>query len=215
MLSYRAKRAISRLLWRLARAGWPVRPTFTRRYGALSRHDIGEWTYGEPAVLAWDDETRLRVGRFCAIAKGVVIMLGGDHRVDWVSTYPFADVFAEVAALEGHPRTRGDVVIGHDVWIGREALIMSGVTIGHGAVIAARSVVTKDVPPYAIVGGNPAALLRYRFDEATITGLLAIRWWDWPLERILEAAPQLMGADVAAFVRAHGPGPPAPPEAAG
>ena len=97
-------------------------------------------------------------------------------------------------------RSKGNVSIGHDVWIGTEALILSGVSIGHGAVIAARSVVTKDVPPYAIVAGVPARVIRSRFDPATVASLLRIAWWDWPREKIETALPLLMSDRLDAFL---------------
>jgi carbonic anhydrase/acetyltransferase-like protein (isoleucine patch superfamily) len=95
-------------------------------------------------------------------------------------------------------------MIGHDVWVGVDALILSGVTIGNGAVIAARSVVTKDVPPYAIVAGSPARVVKYRFDEDTIAVLLAIAWWDWPQAKIEEALPLLMSPNLDTFIRRYG-----------
>jgi hypothetical protein len=102
--------------------------------------------------------------------------------------------------LDGHDATRGDVTIGHDVWIGSQAMIMSGVSIGHGAVIAARAVVTKDVAPYAIVGGNPARELRKRLPEVDIAALLDVRWWDLPTERVKALLPLLMSENVGELV---------------
>ena len=108
------------------------------------------------------------------------------HRSDWISTFPFfwmPEVAAFEGALNGY-RAAGDTVIGNDVWIGRRSIILSGITIGDGAVIAAGSVVTKDVPAYAVVGGNPARIIKNRFDDDTIAGLLEIQWWDWPMEKL-------------------------------
>src|SRR5208283_2957437 len=105
---------------------------------------------------------------FCSIAPNrVTIVLGGQHRPDWVSSYPFNDLFIEFKRFKGSPVSKGDVIIGNDVWIGLDAVILSGIKIGDGAVIGSNALVTKDVPPYAIVGGNPAKLIRYRFDEET------------------------------------------------
>lgn len=149
---------------------------------------IGDYTYGNPTIKHWGEPTHLYLGKFTSIAAEVTIFLGGNHRVDWVTTYPFnimfKDVWPEAANITGHPCSNGDVVIGNDVWIGSGATILSGVTIGDGAVIAANALVTSNVPPYAIVGGNPAKLIKYRFDEKTIAALRAIAWWDWPLEKI-------------------------------
>ena len=132
---------------------------------------------------------RLVIGKFCSIACGArFLFTSANHTLRSLSTYPFP-LFFEEWGLDKKNVTaawdnRGDIVIGSDVWIGYEAVILSGVTIGDGAVIGARAVVTKDVPPYTIVGGVPARPIRKRFDDNTITALLRLRWWDWPRERI-------------------------------
>jgi virginiamycin A acetyltransferase len=149
----------------------------------------------------------LRIGNYCSIAEGVTIMLGGEHRTDWVTTYPFSALERDAAVHVGHPRSKGDVTLGHDVWVGRDALVLSGVSVGDGAVIGAGSLVTKSVEPYTIVGGNPAQVLRQRFSSPLRDALLRIAWWDWPEERIREAWPMLLSDDVAAFVAAYDPGP--------
>ena len=136
----------------------------------------------------------LRIGAFCSIASGVTVALGGNHRTDWITTFPFGHVFvAELggAGIVGHPRSRGDVVIGNDVWIGTNATILSGVTIGDGAVIAANATVVKDIGPYEIWGGNPATLIRKRFADEVVRALLALKWWDMPVDKLREAAPML------------------------
>jgi len=148
--------------------------------------EIGDFTYGRPRVIGWGDNTRLRIGKFCSIAEGTVILLGGEHHTKWTTTYPLNILFRDVKNLPRTAYSKGDVVIGNDVWIGRECLILSGTTIGNGAVVAANSVVVKDVEPYAIVGGNPAKELRKRFDTETIDALNRIAWWDWPLEKVRE-----------------------------
>ncbi len=187
------KKAIKRLFWR-------PEPFFMNKNRKYSKYEIGEWTYGNPTVRSWREGTTLRVGRFCALADGVVILLGGEHRTDWVTTYPFSKVFPEAKDFIGHPRSKGDVVIGNDVWIGREALILSGVTIGNGAAVAARSVVTEDVLPYSIVAGNPATFIRFRFKKSIIADLQKIAWWRWPLSKIEEAWPLLLSSNIEAFI---------------
>ena len=166
----------------------PAQPLyFTNRVLTGERYEIGDYTYGVPTVLPYYSHCRLKIGKYCSIAEPVTIVLGGNHRVGWVSTYPFTyflDEWPKAEGMPSHATSGGDVVIGNDVWIGREALILSGVTIGHGAVIAARAVVAQDIEPYSIVGGNPARLIRKRFDDKVIERLLEIRWWDWPVEKI-------------------------------
>jgi virginiamycin A acetyltransferase len=164
------------------------------------QYTIGEWSYGHPLVLSWGEGATLRIGKFCSIADGVVIMLGGNHRSDWVTTYPFSNFFLEAREVVGHPQTNGNVNIGNDVWIGYQSLILSGVSVGNGAVIGARSVVTRDVPAYSVVAGNPARHIRYRFDESSISSLERIAWWDWPLSKITKAMPTLLSADLSLFI---------------
>lgn len=151
---------------------------------------VGAFTYGVPVVRQWDNNEKVSIGKFCSIANAY-IYAGGEHRCDWGSTYPFNCMMADFSYIEGNPTTKGEVFIGNDVWIGSDAKIMSGVTIGDGAVIGANSLVTKDVPPYAIVGGNPAKVIKYRFDEETITKFLEIKWWNWGYEYIYEIIPLL------------------------
>ncbi|GKS59005.1 acetyltransferase [Nitrospira sp.] len=171
---------------------------------AYAGFQIGDWTYGSPTVPRCLDGATLRIGRFCAIASGVTILTGLEHRTDWISTYHFHLLGETGRDLPYASRTKGDVVIGHDVWVANDVLILSGVSIGNGAVVAARSVVTKDVPAYAIVAGVPAKVVRYRFDPPTVEALQAIAWWNWPIERIREAAPLLMSSDVKALLRQYG-----------
>ena len=170
--------------------------------GRFPRFDIGHGSYGGLNVLEFGEETTLKLGAYCSIADGVQIFLGGGHRTDWVTTYPFSALDQRFATIAGHPISRGDVCIGNDVWIGREAVIMSGVTVGDGAVIGARAVVGRDVPPYAIVVGNPAAVIRYRFPAETIERLLAVAWWNWSAERVDAAVPYLLSREIADFLDA-------------
>lgn len=175
------------------------------RYVEAHGFDIGDYSYGAPAIRIWGS-ARLVIGKYCSIADQTEIVLGGDHRTEWVSQYPFkamAQAWPEARDLSGAPEvSRGDVVIGNDVWIGFGATILSGATIGDGVVVGARAVVAGDVPPYGIVVGNPARLVRRRFSEETIADLLAIQWWDFPRERIVALLPLLQGGDIDAFIAA-------------
>lgn len=142
---------------------------------------------------------KLVIGKFCMIASGAeFIMNGANHLVNAVSSYPFAIFGNDWAhAMEGktYPN-KGDIVIGNDVWIGYQATILSGVTVGHGSIIGSKSVVASDVPPYSIVAGNPARIIRKRYDEETIEKLLNLAWWDWDLEKITKNVAHLTGNDV-------------------
>lgn len=146
---------------------------------------VGKHSYGVSgiSIASWREGANLYIGSFNSIAGGLRVFLGGNHRVDWGSTFPFGHVLQESFPNgqingHGHPSTNGHVVIENDVWIGEGCAILSGVTIGSGSVVAAKSVVTKSVPPYAIVGGNPAKLIRFRFTDEIINQLLALKWWD-------------------------------------
>jgi acetyltransferase-like isoleucine patch superfamily enzyme len=165
----------------------------------------GKYTYGTPRVVWGNANAKLVVGKFCSIAGNVVVYLGGNHRVDWVSTFPFGHIHQHVFRSfdgTGHPSTKGDVTIGNDVWIGDNVTIMSGVTIGDGAVVANNSHVVKNVEPYSLVGGNPAKLIKYRFTPQQIGQLLDIQWWNWDDETIEQCAPLLCNVDVDAFIQA-------------
>ncbi|MBE9029838.1 Vat family streptogramin A O-acetyltransferase [filamentous cyanobacterium LEGE 11480] len=144
---------------------------------------------------------RLIIGKFCAIARGVkFIMNGANHKIDGFSTYPF-QIFGKgwekVMPQPGDLPNKGDTVIGNDVWLGYEATIMPGVQVGHGAIIAAKSVVVSDVQPYTIVGGNPAKLIRQRFDDDVVRSLLKIAWWDWDSAKITRNLEHIVAADIA------------------
>jgi acetyltransferase-like isoleucine patch superfamily enzyme len=165
---------------------------------------IGKYSYGTPEVLWRTDGVTLTIGNFCSIANNVKIYLGGNHRTDWVTTYPFGHIHQSTFDSftgEGHPSTKGNVVIGNDVWIGSNATIMSGVTISDGAVIAANSHVISDVEPYTIVGGNPAKYIKHRFKKEQIEDLLKIKWWYWDDSLINKFVPLLCNGDVASFIR--------------
>ncbi|HAN45975.1 MAG TPA: chloramphenicol acetyltransferase [Cyanobacteria bacterium UBA8156] len=143
---------------------------------------------------------KLIIGKFCALAQGVTfIMNGANHSMTGFSTYPFF-IFGHGWDYPEPPSPgKGDTVVGNDVWIGYGATILPGVQIGHGAIVAAKSVVTRHVEPYTVVGGNPARPLRRRFDEATVPALLAIAWWDWDIAKITRHLPHIVAADLAAL----------------
>jgi acetyltransferase-like isoleucine patch superfamily enzyme len=168
------------------------------------RYVIGDHTYGKPRVISWGEGTSLTIGKYCSIGTNVIIFLGSEHRIDWVSTYPFPFLWAEAKSIPGHPSTKGDVVIGNDVWIGFGVTILSGATIGDGAAIGASSVVARDVPPYAIAAGNPAQVIRYRFDEETIRNLLQIKWWNWPDEKVRENIHLICSDSINTFIKKFG-----------
>ncbi|WP_227321593.1 CatB-related O-acetyltransferase [Acidisoma silvae] len=179
-------RTADHLRWHITNLGWSV----------------GDCTYGEPTFFS-PEMAKFTIGRYSSVADGVSIALG-NHRPDFVTTYPFATLvraWPSAPPVKDHS-TKGDVVIGNDVWISANVFISSGATIGDGAVIAAHSVITKDVPPYAIMAGNPAKLIRYRFDFRVIEALLRIRWWDWPVHKVDEFLPLMMSDDIGAFLTA-------------
>ncbi|QZZ23306.1 CatB-related O-acetyltransferase [Leptothermofonsia sichuanensis E412] len=150
---------------------------------------------------------RLIIGKFCAIATGVKFIMGGaNHKLDGISTYPFP-IFGqgwetEIEQVMNLP-SRGDTIVSNDVWIGYESLIMPGVRIGDGAVIAARSVVVKDIPPYTIAGGNPAQPIKQRFNDTEVAQLLEIKWWDWDRAKITRSIHLIMGNNIQALYDAR------------
>jgi len=177
---------------------------------ALIEHgflEIGRYSYFAPTVRAFPGEKHvLRIGSFSSVSKTCEVYLGGHHRTDWVTSYGMRVVFDMPGAYEdGTPFSRGDVTIGSDCWVCDGSVVLSGVTIGDGAVVGTHSVVTKDVPPYAIVAGNPARQVGQRFPDDQIEALLRIRWWDWPIEQILEHVEDLCSDDVAAFIERFDP----------
>lgn len=162
--------------------------------------EVGHRTYGDKTVIAWDDHTHAKIGKFCSLSN-LILFLGGEPQSEWTTTYPFSSLWPAEVGYSIPPKTNGDIHIGNDVWTGMSAVVMSGVTIGDGAVIGSHSVIDKDVPPYAIVAGNPAKLIKYRFDESTIKKLLQIAWWDWPDAEIALALPYLLSNDIHNFIR--------------
>lgn len=172
---------------------------------------VGDYTYYDDADGAEDFEKhvthhypfigdKLIIGKFCAIAKGIqFIMNGANHQMNSVTTYPFGIMMngweKAMPALADLP-LKGDTIVGNDVWIGQNVTVMPGVTIGDGAIIAANSVVTKDVPPYHVAGGNPARIVKKRFDDELINYLLGLKWWDWPAEKVTANLPILCSSDL-------------------
>lgn len=195
---------------------------------ARAKARVRLWVDG-PEIVHWDDprqrttwdapswptlktlESRLgegasvHVGAYSGVHYSVVVITGGQHHTDWVSLMHAHDEGGEWVLADGSIGDKGPVRIGSDAWVGYGATIMGGVRIGDGAVVAACSVVTRDVEPYAIVGGNPAKVLRYRFDEPTRRALLRIAWWDWPKRKVAEHGDQIHSAEVEKFVMAHDP----------
>lgn len=172
---------------------------------------IGDYTYYDDPDGAEDFEAhvthhyeflgdRLVIGKFCAIARGITfIMNGANHRMNSVTTYPFnimGNGWEKCTPTLADLPLKGDTVVGNDVWIGQDVTVMPGVHIGDGAIIAAESVVTRDIPPYHVAGGNPCRVIRKRFDDALIDYLLALKWWDWDAEKIFCNLEALCSGDL-------------------
>lgn len=179
--------------------GKPARnlATFKKTY---PNYQIGINNYGLPNIKNPHKDAILSIGSYCSIAPNVRIYMGGLHRTEWITTYPFPAFFEGINTHQNWDPTKGNITIGSDVWLCANSVILSGVTIGHGAVVANSAIVTKDVPPYAIVGGNPAKLIRWRFDEPTRNALLSSAWWDWPEEEVLSVAGKLCSEQIEDFL---------------
>lgn len=165
----------------------------------------GKYTYGFADVFRERNNANLIIGNFCSISDGFRVFLGGNHNIDWVTTYPFGHTHTDVFNMfdgTGHPSSKGDVVIGNDVWIGYNVTVLSGVKIGDGAVIGTNSLVIKDVEPYSVVAGNPAKHIKYRFSPEQIEKLLQIQWWNWEDEKINRFTPLLCNKDIDHFIEA-------------
>lgn len=175
---------------------------------------IGDYTYYddpvdvhnfEKNVLYMFDfiEDKLIIGKFCQIATGVrFIMNGANHAMDGISTYPFKVFGKSWKDIPMNAVSKGDTVIGNDVWIGNGVTIMQGIKIGDGAIIGTNALVTKDVAPYTVVGGNPTKLIRKRFNDHEIEQLVHLAWWDWPIAKITKNLPIIIAGDVQALVSA-------------
>ncbi len=176
---------------------------FTKDYFRGRKFIIGDYTYGHPKVIFENDDANLFIGKYCSISQEVTIFLGGNHRSDWITTYPFnalPEYFPEGGDIIGHPATKGNVVIGNDVWIGRNVSILSGVTIGNGAIIGTGSVITKPIGAYEIWAGNPARLVKKRFNDVTIKNLEKIQWWNWNDEKVLRNIKRLQSNNLDEFL---------------
>lgn len=198
----RIKRNLS-LFWRKLRGRTKLHSSarqqekFRKRY---PNYELGAGTYGMPLVHDLNNGTTLKIGAYSSIAKGVQIYLGGNHRLDWVTTYPFPAFLQEAVHIKSYDVSRGDVIIGSDVWLCADCTILSGVTIGHGAVVAGNAVVTRNVAPYSLVAGNPAKHVKWRFDEATREALLKSVWWEWSEEEIRQNVEKLCSENIQTFL---------------
>ena len=149
---------------------------------------VGYGTYGAESlkIHSWDNSTRIRIGKYCSIADNVHVFLGGNHDINRITTFPFGLGDEVIGDRPGNAKSNGDIQIGNDVWIGSHASIMSGVSIGNGAVIAAFSHVVRNVADYEVVGGNPAKHIKFRFNEEIILQLKLMAWWDWKPTKVME-----------------------------
>lgn len=192
---------------------------FLKNHLSLPNIEVGDYTYYDDPDGPENFEKnvlyhfpfigdKLKIGKFCAIAKGVkFIMNGANHKMSGFTTYPFyifGQGWEKSLPTAGELPYKGDTVIGNDVWLGYESTIMAGVTIGHGAIIASKSVVTNDVPAYSIVGGNPAKFLKYRFEQDVIDKLLEIAWWNWDAEKITSNLNAIVNNELDALSQASG-----------
>jgi ABC-type polysaccharide/polyol phosphate transport system ATPase subunit/acetyltransferase-like isoleucine patch superfamily enzyme len=166
----------------------------------VSNVHIGEYTYGNPQVFIWTEKYHVHIGKFTSIDSEVKIIVDGNHHTDWISGYPFGELIHDIPKNPGHPIGKGDILIGNDVWIGYDSVILPGVKIGDGAVIGAGSIVTKNVGDYEIVAGNPAKHIRYRFSKEKIEILKKIKWWEWPIETIKKNVNVLQSDEIDFFI---------------
>jgi acetyltransferase-like isoleucine patch superfamily enzyme len=159
-------------------------------------------------IISWSDQYHIHVGKYTSIGRDCNFFLHANHRPDWVTTSsqlwgPVTPEIADMHMKMGHPTCKGDIIVGNDVWIGAKSTIMSGVKIGHGAIIGSTATIAKDVPPYAIVVGNPSKIIKYRFTEKQIESLLKIAWWDWTEDRIKTEAMDLWSDNIVNFIDKH------------
>lgn len=174
---------------------WLQRKSLEERSAKLrseGRLEVGRGTYGSPRYLTFaGDSTAVRIGSFCSIGPEVTFVLGGNHPTDRVTTFPIREKYGLESVHNGFPSSRGDIRLEDDVWVGFGTTILSGVTIGHGAVIGAMSLVTRDIPPFAIAVGNPARVVRYRLDNETQIAVMNTHWWQNPTQEIIASVHKL------------------------
>ena len=166
--------------------------------------EVGKWSYGNPSIYRWDWKSKVIIGNFCSLGPDINFYVGGDHRADWISTSPlpasqFSKTFKKTKSIKNFAKSKGDIVIGHDVWIGGRSTILSGVTIGTGAIIAAGSLVVNDVEPYTISGGNPNRVIKKRFEDSTIKRILDTEWWLLEDSKIDSISKYLLSNDTENF----------------
>jgi acetyltransferase-like isoleucine patch superfamily enzyme len=174
----------------------------------LLKADKGTYFDRNINIISWSDDYSINVGKYCSIGRDCNFFLHANHRPDWITTSSqlWGLVTPEIAEMHmsmGHPACKGNIIIGNDVWIGAKSTIMSGVKIGHGAIIGSTATVAKDVPPYAIVVGNPSKIIKYRFTKKQIDSLLKIAWWDWTDDRIKTEAMDLWSDNIDNFIDKH------------
>ena len=176
--------------------------------GHLWIADRGTYYDRHVNLISWSDQYKVFLGKYNSIGRDCNFFLHANHRPDWITTSsqlwgPVTQEIAEMHMKMGHPSCKGDIIVQNDVWIGAKATIMSGITIHNGAIVAAGSNVTKNVPAYAIVAGNPAKIVKYRFSDEQIEKLLKISWWDWTEEKIKEEALSMWTNNITEFIDKH------------
>ncbi|WP_194852170.1 CatB-related O-acetyltransferase [Nonlabens antarcticus] len=182
----------------------PIPKFYTQEIFSNKPFQIGQKTYGFPRVMFANKSANLVIGSYCSISEGVTIFLGGNHRPDWITTYPFGSLhkyYPDDKNIEGHPSTKGDVTIGNDVWIGYGATILSGVSVGNGAILGAHSVLTKNIGDYEIWAGNPAKFIKKRFHDDQIKALTKIQWWNWNDNKVKESILDLCSNGIDEFIK--------------
>ena len=158
---------------------------------------MGKHSYGNVRVVSG----KVQVGNFCSIAGGVTAVILNDHQVTWVTTYPFGRVWNMSNVDNPVVRQNPNIIIGNDVWIGQNAVLLEDTVIGDGVIIGSHSVVHGEIPPYAVAVGNPAKVVKKRFTDEQIESLLSIQWWNWEDEKVREFAPLLCSTDINEFIR--------------